>query len=618
MGNFFTSCTFKDNAGNTKDVLGTYTVNKADTSVSITNRSATSSQSGQGVTVSYGLSVVAPGGGTPTGNVTISDGVDSCTGTVAAGSCTINITTVGDRTLTASYAGETRYKSSTSVGMSHTVSKTGVSLDTYPGVAKAVAGEPIDVYTDLYNQFPGDGPFTGTVTYSDGVDSCVADVKDNGHCVITLRTVGDRTIGAAYSGDSRHEAGTSAMVVQISRARVDYLADSPSGWMPVVGQDMPITWLFQTQSPSTFTLPGTAPVTITDGVDSCTGTVASGGCTLRLTTPGERLVTWTFEDGPWWRGVTDSGIFLVSPASTTTTITGRSPAPSAVGQAVTVGYAVAVTAPGNGSPGGNVTVTDGVDSCTGTVAAGSCSLTLTTAGTRTLVATYAGSSRFTTSTSAGVSHKVKIGTTTGQVGSLSGPGAPGVPFAVAWTVTAADSSTPTGDVTVTWGTDTCTAAVAAGSCSITPTGVGTKAVTIAYAGDADRLGSSLAAGTKAVLYPFAWSGPKAPPLVNSAKAGAKVPIRFTLGAGYGKAILATGFPKVQAASCSTWATSGTNASTTPKPPTGLTYTASTRLYAYGWQTSATWFKGTPVCRVVTIKLIDGTSWKLRYRFASAQ
>jgi len=43
------------------------------------------SSKGQQVTVMYSVAVVPPGNGTPTGNVTVSDGVDSCTGTVAAG-----------------------------------------------------------------------------------------------------------------------------------------------------------------------------------------------------------------------------------------------------------------------------------------------------------------------------------------------------------------------------------------------------------------------------------------------------------------------------------------------------------------------------------------------------
>jgi hypothetical protein len=95
-------------------------------------------------------------------------------------------------------------------------------------------------------------------------------------------------------------------------------------------------------------------------------------------------------------------------ATTTTTITSTSPNPSVPGQAVTINYTVTVDAPGSGTPTGNVTVTDGIDSCTATVAAGSCPITFTTSGPHLLIATYAGDANFTTSTSAPFVHNVAI------------------------------------------------------------------------------------------------------------------------------------------------------------------------------------------------------------------
>lgn len=94
---------------------------------------------------------------------------------------------------------------------------------------------------------------------------------------------------------------------------------------------------------------------------------------------------------------------LLIPANTTTTITADTPDPSTQGQSVTVSYTVTS---GAGTPTGNVTVSDGVDSCTATVAAGQCSLALTTAGSRTLTASYGGATLFNPSTSAGEPHTV--------------------------------------------------------------------------------------------------------------------------------------------------------------------------------------------------------------------
>lgn len=86
-----------------------------------------------------------------------------------------------------------------------------------------------------------------------------------------------------------------------------------------------------------------------------------------------------------------------------TTITSDDPDPSVVGQAIVVSYTVTST---GGTPTGNVTVSDGVDSCTATVAAGKCTLTPTTAGAKTLTATYAGDANFNVSSSAGAVHMV--------------------------------------------------------------------------------------------------------------------------------------------------------------------------------------------------------------------
>lgn len=88
--------------------------------------------------------------------------------------------------------------------------------------------------------------------------------------------------------------------------------------------------------------------------------------------------------------------------NTTTMILSDDPNPSAQGAAVTVTYAVTAT---SGMPTGTVTVSDGISSCSGTVASGSCAITLTSAGTRTLTATYSGDSSFNDS-AASVSHVV--------------------------------------------------------------------------------------------------------------------------------------------------------------------------------------------------------------------
>jgi hypothetical protein len=58
--------------------------------------------------------VNAPGAGTPTGNVnvTVSGGAETCSAPVATGQCSITLNTTGARTLTATYAGDTNFNTS--------------------------------------------------------------------------------------------------------------------------------------------------------------------------------------------------------------------------------------------------------------------------------------------------------------------------------------------------------------------------------------------------------------------------------------------------------------------------------------------------------------------------
>ena len=100
---------------------------------------------------------------------------------------------------------------------------------------------------------------------------------------------------------------------------------------------------------------------------------------------------------------TQQVILVVEKANTTTTITAHTPDPSVVRGRTTMAYSVVSSA---GTPTGKVTVGDGTDSCTGTIAAGSCSLIFTSTGIKLLNATYAGDGNFNSSTSIGVVHTV--------------------------------------------------------------------------------------------------------------------------------------------------------------------------------------------------------------------
>jgi len=110
-----------------------------------------------------------------------------------------------------------------------------------------------------------------------------------------------------------------------------------------------------------------------------------------------------------------------------------------------------VQAPGAGTPGGTVTVGNGITTCTGTLPATTCQLTSLSAGPKTLTATYNGDANFSSSSAPTAAHQVNPSpTTTAIVSDTPDPSVVGQPFTVTYSVAAAapGSGTPGGTVTV--------------------------------------------------------------------------------------------------------------------------------------------------------------------------
>jgi Big-like domain-containing protein len=115
-----------------------HTVNKADTTTTITGDSPDPSTTGQAYTVNFTVVANAPGAGSPTGTVTVSDATGaSCSASVAAGSCSITSTSAGSKTLTASYPGDGNFNPSSGTAP-HTVNAS-ATVPTAPSNLTATA-----------------------------------------------------------------------------------------------------------------------------------------------------------------------------------------------------------------------------------------------------------------------------------------------------------------------------------------------------------------------------------------------------------------------------------------------------------------------------------------------
>ena len=238
------------------------------------------------------------------------------------------------------------------------------------------------------------------------ISNAQATIQSNGTATATFTG----TSSGAGSANAKVDNGTATATVTIAQAATTTAVTSNAN-PSVFGQTVTLTATVSVTAPGGGTPTGT--VQFRDGgtaIAGCTAVAVSGGtaqCVTNALAVGSHTITAVYSGDANFTGSTSPNLTqTINRANTTTTINSNTPNPSNQNTAVTVTFSVAVNSPGAGTPTGTVTVSDGVNSCTASVATGSCMITLTTSGMRTLTATYSGDANFNTSTSAGVSQTV--------------------------------------------------------------------------------------------------------------------------------------------------------------------------------------------------------------------
>lgn len=198
--------------------------------------------------------------------------------------------------------------------------------------------------------------------------------------------------------------------------------------------------------------------------------------------------------------------------TTTTTITSDQPDASVVGQAYTVDVTVAGQTT---SPGGTITVSDGMASC-GPVnlvpgvapsSAASCQLTSTTAGSKVLTATYTPSSSAFAGSNGTDAHQVNPANT---AVSVVGPARVRINTAATYTITlgavAPGGGAPaTGTVTVSEGSNSCTITLPASTCDLSFASLGSRTISASFSGNTHYLASTSSGPGNAGTLVFAQS-----------------------------------------------------------------------------------------------------------------
>lgn len=479
-----------------------HSVNPAPTVTTITGDDPDPSVFGQPVTVSYTVAVTGGGSGTPDGTVTVTYAAGGgCTGTVASGQCSfVPPATATNASLTAQYQGSANFSGSTSPAVRHTVTKASTTTGVTSSKNPSGFGESVTFTATVTAVAPGGGTPGGSIQFRiDGNNADGPVPLNNGSATLTTSTLtpGSHSVEAVYGGATGYNGSTGTLTQQVGLIPTSTtLTTSPSS--SVFGQNVTLTAQVTSSAGSP-----TGDVRFVDG-GSCGGTVlatvplsnGSASISVASLSVGSHTLRACYLGTSTFAASERAAPYSVAQAATQTQVASTAN-PSVFGQAVSFSAAVTATAPGGGTPLGQVQFKiDGANfgspvSLSGGTAVSNSTSTLGV-GSHTVEADYSGNSSYVSSAgtlSGGetVSPASTTTTITNAADLSNTPTASGnaltVNFSVA--VVAPGSGSPSGTVRVSLDSgESCTGSVASGTCTVPPPiTAGQRTITASYPGD---------------------------------------------------------------------------------------------------------------------------------------
>jgi hypothetical protein len=505
------------------------TVNRGSTTT-VVGSSLNPSVSGQSVTYTATVTVVAPAAGAATGTVNFVDGGVTIAGCAAkaltaAGTATCSFTYPGAAThsITAIYSGGIDFASSTSPAMTQNVNQASTSTAVASSVNPSVAGQSVTIIASVTVIAPGTGTRTGSVMFEDGgvtITGCAAQAVSaagTAVCAASFATAGGHPITAVYSGDSNFSGSTSPLLTETVNQGATATVVTSSVDPSVSGQTLIYTAIVTATAPAAGTPTGT--VTFMDGATTITGCIAQpmvGGvapCTSVYAGVGGHAITAVYNGDPDFTSSTSPILTQTVSQGATSTLVTSSADPSVSGQDVTYTATVTALAPASGTPSGSASFMDGASTISGCIAqpliggVATCSFAYSGVGSHAITAVYSGEVNFTGSTSPILTQTVSPASTSTSLASSVNPSVTGQSVTVTATVSvmAPGSGVPTG--TVAFLDDGTTIAGCAAQ-AVTGAGIatcddafataGAETITAVYSGDADFSSSTSAALTQTI------------------------------------------------------------------------------------------------------------------------
>ncbi len=434
--------------------------------------------------------------------VTFILGTQSCVGVTDAvghASCTITINQApGNPAVIAEFAGDATYVASSDADKFFiTKEQSAVDLTVPPVV---LIGDPVPMSAGLVDGDSGSPIVGATLVFTLAGETCsgVTDAHGVAACTVTPHEpVGTYPAVVTFDGNVLFTAtsDTEPVVIRKRPTTLTYDGATSGDYSDLVSLGATLI------DAATGTPVAGAPVTLTLGLQSCSGTTDAGGratCSITLSQPpGSYTVVATFATSPVYEGSTASEPFTINKEATLLTYDGQ--VRSYVGQPAALSATLVDSDSGAPIEGRSVTLTfAGNESCTAVTTftgQASCSVVPSEpAGTHTVTASFAGDDFYTASSDSETYDIDKWPTAVDYNGDTSGfrghPATmsgvlhdvvPGVPLAGA-------------TLTFTLGTQSCsgtTNASGTATCTISPSGGrGATPVTVAYAGSPRYLPSS--------------------------------------------------------------------------------------------------------------------------------
>ena len=205
------------------------------------------------------VNALAPGSGTPTGQVTFMDGTSPLgTKTLTGGTATLTTTFAGGgHSITVMYGGDSNFITITSPSVTQTVEQVGSHTALVTSATQAVFGQLLS-FTATVTPGSGLGTPDGSVTFMSGSTALATVPLSGGSAVFTTSSLplGNTTVTAAFSGSASFAQSTSSSVTENVASAATVVTLVPSSNPGFVGKAVTITVTVSSASPGALTPDG--------------------------------------------------------------------------------------------------------------------------------------------------------------------------------------------------------------------------------------------------------------------------------------------------------------------------------------------------------------------------